>query len=141
MRALPLFLVILISGACGGSPAQPEALTATVQAVPDVVFRLGIGEAAVLPDGASQIIFVAVPEDSRCPAGAECVWQGNGRVRLHVRAGEAPATMLDLNTTLQPRETTVAGYTLRLEALDPYPTAGSSPAPDGYVAALLLTRG
>jgi hypothetical protein len=52
----------------GGSSGAPPVLPATVV--------LGVGDSVILPDG-SVLTFVEKLEDSRCPADAMCIWQGN----------------------------------------------------------------
>ena len=42
-------------------------------------FSLRIGRKVTLRDTELKIRFVSVIEDSRCPKGVNCVWQGNAR--------------------------------------------------------------
>jgi hypothetical protein len=60
--------------------------TANVQASIDNEFSLAIGQTAELTGGQITIQFEGVQEDSRCPRGATCVWQG--RVTSIVKVGE-----------------------------------------------------
>ena len=42
------------------------------------------GQKAVINSSGLEITFNRVLEDSRCPKGVECVWEGNGRVEISV---------------------------------------------------------
>jgi len=74
---LPAFLFAAVGG-CNGSEsaASPEVLEAATGAP----FVLAEGESV---DVAGRTLrFVDVIEDSRCPAGVTCVWEGRAKVRL-----------------------------------------------------------
>ena len=106
------------------------------------IFTIEVGE-VVLVDGTHVIVFFeGVLEDSRCPTGVECPWEGNAAVRFEVsldNAELAPQPIV-LNTALEPRQTDKFGVTIRLEGLDPYP-ADSEPTidPASYVAELAVS--
>ena len=83
-------------------------------------YRLVVGQ-SVLVDGQLLLGFTDVPEDSRCPANAYCVWQGNAEVTLSASFGRCVAVVFTLNTDLLPRDTVFAPYRIELVGLDPYP--------------------
>lgn len=76
------------------------------------------GESATVQD--LTIRFVEVPEDSRCPLGVTCVWEGNATVALETvyQGVEMPVA---LNTVSGSRSAVVGPYTIDLLRLDPYP--------------------
>ena len=39
-------------------------------------FELRIGEKASVAGGEVTLTFLAVPQDSRCPKGEQCIWRG-----------------------------------------------------------------
>ena len=47
-------------------------------------FELSLGQTVAIAGTAHRVTFEAVPEDSRCPTDAVCVWAGNARVSLRV---------------------------------------------------------
>jgi hypothetical protein len=102
-------------------------------------FDVGVGETAYIADTRFTIRVDAVPEDSRCPRDAVCVWAGNARVALTLReagkAGEA-----DVNSTLEPHAATLWGYTTQLVDVQPLPTAGKRISAQDYVIRLVVTR-
>jgi len=98
---------------------------------------------AVLPVGSAVMVgevsihFDRMTEDSRCPFGAVCVWEGNARIELTVSDGVDTA-VLGLNTNTPPTQELFGGFTIRLDQLDPYPSARYPTRPDRYVATLAV---
>ena len=84
------------------------------------------------------ITFHSVGEDSRCPKGAVCVWQGNARIVLQVAQQDTT-----VNTALEPKEVTYSGqdgfqYTIRLVSVSPYPNAGEEIKLEDYSIKLIV---
>jgi hypothetical protein len=130
MRSLPFILSALFFFSCESS----HHITALHFPL-DEEFRLQPGESMSIGDGAMLIKFKMLAEDSRCPEGAVCVWQGNARVILEVDRSE-----LALNTFLEPKQSTMNGYTIRLVDVDPYPKIGSSIPPGNYSIRIIVTK-
>ena len=85
-------------------------------------FQLAIGQRVELSDTALDIVFKGVTDDSRCPANARCVWQGEVTVDIELIGGDGSHLM----TMTQPglfydfsRES-YAGYEILFKVL-PYP--------------------
>jgi hypothetical protein len=117
-----------------------------VEPVPDVTasygenFDLRAGGTAALRDTPFSIRFERVVEDSRCPAGVNCVWAGEAVVRLHLRSG-ADSSTVDLRTTDGPnREGSLQTFRVRLIRVMPAPRDGVQIKPDQYVATLSIQR-
>jgi hypothetical protein len=102
-------------------------------------FDVRVGETAYLADTHLSIRVNAVPEDSRCPRDAVCVWAGNARVSLTRREG-SNADAVELNSTVEPRAVTRWGHTVQLIDVQPVPIAGQPIAAQEYVVRLLVTR-
>ncbi len=64
-------------------------------------------------------IKVVSVEDSRCPIGTQCVWAGNAKVRVRVTNARGVTQVFDLNTNIQPRTVTFAGYEIKLTNVNP----------------------
>lgn len=165
-RPLALTLILLALAGCGAAPRVPPrtgavATAAPAAATPEVLAVLPTGEPAALVAGAVgapfevplggqfaigdsglTVGFSAVAEDSRCPDGAQCLWQGRAVIALDVAAGDGPIERLTLGvpgglTPDAPEARAVGPYTLRLIDLAPYPAApGVEAGP--YVATLVL---
>ena len=102
-------------------------------------FDLRVSETAYIADTRLSIRADSVPEDSRCPENAVCVWAGNARVSLTLRDGTNTAAA-DLNTTLEPHAVTRWGYSVRLVDVRPNTRAGERIAAETYVIRLVVTR-
>ncbi|HEY0078798.1 MAG TPA: hypothetical protein VGB73_09155 [Pyrinomonadaceae bacterium] len=103
-------------------------------------FKLRLGQSAQVRGEDLKIEFVSVPEDSRCPTGVNCIWEGNGRVSLRLRKARRDAASVALNTTTEPRNASYMNYELRLVNLSPYPKANHPIDKKSYVATLLVRR-
>ncbi len=82
-----------------------------------------------------------VVADSRCPSDAVCVWAGEVELRLTVTASGADATSVNLR--LPEREdvsaqAVAAGYSIRLEQVDPEASLTSPPTAATYRAHLTV---
>ncbi|MGZ8378305.1 MAG: hypothetical protein ACXW0Z_13855 [Gemmatirosa sp.] len=82
--------------------------------------RVVHGQQAVL-DGQRLVVgFTDLLDDSRCPANAMCVWQGNAAVRLRLAVQGERATPV-LHTAQEPRTATIGSYSVELVNVEPYP--------------------
>lgn len=97
-------------------------------------FALKLGNHATLQGMDLTIVFRDVIEDSRCPEGAVCVWEGNAKIVLGVNQ-----TAIALNTTLEPKQVSYSAFVIRLLSLYPYPKFGQQIKKEDYVAALIVT--
>jgi hypothetical protein len=120
--------------ACGVSITTPTEPIVTV--VGDTTFVQLPVDSEVMVDAVS-IHFDRVTEDSRCPFGVTCVWAGNGRIELTVSDG-VDTQILGLNTDTPPTEGDFGGFTIRLDQLDPYPSAGRPTRPSSYAATIAV---
>ena len=110
------------------APVPSETAPAPREAALGAPLRLDVGEAVLV--GGHTLRFVEVTEDSRCPQGVTCVWEGRARVRLAVDDYSRELTvryagMRDGDTA----EWSVGGLTVVLDALTPYPGSGDDGAP------------
>ncbi|WP_412069909.1 hypothetical protein [Rubrivirga sp. IMCC43871] len=127
LRILPLAMLAFVVAACdSGSTYETVGAQAGQVAVP-------LGESANL-DGLT-LAFQAIAEDSRCPEGVDCVWEGRATVRLTVQGADHTLAIVD------PEREPDAGVrvgqrVLFAVALTPYPseTAPSSDRPVVTVA-------
>jgi hypothetical protein len=86
-----------------------------------------------------RIKFNSVQEDSRCPKGENCIWEGNARIELKVAIAGQKEALVQLNTSREPQEAVYQGYTIKLVSLNPYPGKKSISKPSHYVATLLVS--
>ncbi len=107
-------LVVLIACASGGVPL-------------DQSFKIKVGDTVRVADLGLQ--FTAVPSDSRCPPDVNCIWVGDGVVRLEVQRGKT-RKIVELHTH-GPRNASAFGYEVELRGLTRAP----------YTAELVVKRG
>ena len=101
------------------------------------------GQSSPLPDHPDDALsFVDVPQDSRCPIGVQCVWEGDGTVVLAVlTAGTSDTTRIELHTSSKfATQATYKDLNIRLQKLDPYPQKDMKIAPADYVTTLAIAR-
>jgi hypothetical protein len=125
--AIPM--TVLLAAACVG-PSTEVPL--------DQDFELALGRTVAIAGTPYQVTFEAVPEDSRCPIDAVCVWAGNARVSLRLTA-EGKDSSIALNTGSEPRSATAGNLRLELRALAPSPRAATPTPPGDYRATLRAT--
>lgn len=95
-------------------------------------FQLNFNQSAEIKNENLSIKFQQV-NDSRCPKGANCFWQGEGKVTLKVNS--TPFTI----STLTPSKDTL-GYTFTLLGLDPYPDISKSIKDEDYILKLKVSK-
>ena len=105
-------------------------------------FELRAGEQASISDGALLVEFVAVPQDSRCPKGEQCITAGKAVVRLEVTPRDGKPATVDLETGARSEsgESDVSGFRIVLLDLSPYPSAKRPIIFQDYLSKLSLHR-
>lgn len=104
-------------------------------------FTLRVGQTAVIAGEQLSVTFASVTEDSRCPTGVMCFWEGNAQIAVVVsKPRDEPETLL-LNTNSSfPTSGTYFGYSVTLVHLDPYPSANRPIPQRRYRATLVVTE-
>ena len=98
-------------------------------------FRLKYGQSVKLKNEPLTIKFKSIVEDSRCPTGAVCVWEGNAKIVIQVSQQD-----VELNSTFEPKEAIYQEYTIRLLAVNPYPKLNIELKPADYIITLIVTK-
>jgi hypothetical protein len=100
--------------------------------------ELRVSETSRLADQRTTITFVRVSDDSRCPTGVTCVWEGDAVAELTVETDGSPAAHVQLHANPRfAQDAAVHGLRIRLERLEPYPEA-DRPIPAGEYRVVLL---
>jgi hypothetical protein len=137
------FLIVIgcaLLGACSGKPAPGPsaaegALRSSTAALDDTV-TVRLGESAMTRDRSVRLGYVKLVSESRCPANAICVWQGDAAVQLEAEVvGVAVDTTI--HTALDPKVITIGANEISLLEVQPYPGTGASPTP-GYIVARIV---
>jgi hypothetical protein len=132
MKYIPFLFLIILLAACRKDSASPTEMIHSHLGEP---FDLKIGESVSIKNEQLNFQFVNVPEDSRCPLGAMCIWAGNASVVLKIFD-----VMDTVNTFLNPKGVQYHPYTITLIQLSPYPTIGVPRDTAQYVGQFIVTK-
>lgn len=101
-------------------------------------FDLHISEQSILHSKELKIEFLAVLEDSRCPEGADCLWEGNAKVRIRAEKNDGKFKIFELNTNLEPIKINFEDYEIRMITLAPIPKSNTEIKTENYTATFLI---
>ena len=124
------------------APAQASRApltAASANVTLDQPFELRVGRSATVAGEGLTVSFEAVPSDSRCPTGVQCVWAGNAVVQV-VLSKDGKAFGAELNTNLEPTSVDYLNYNVALVSLAPYPTSSGSIPQSQYRATFVVTK-
>jgi hypothetical protein len=125
-----LLALALLAAACSHAPTAPSAPIGTP-------FKIGVGQTVRLQSGL-ELGFDEVLEDSRCPADAVCVWAGTAKLKAWLSVN---GSRRDIELKTFPREAlAIDGFTIDVQALEPFPYSNVRIDKRGYVATLVVTR-
>lgn len=123
-----VLVLLVVAVACGSDVVAPgpgpDLALQTEQLAPlgDSV-TLEVGQTAIFDDRGVAVTFVRLVEDSRCPIGVTCVWEGDAAVLVRVDT-DAESTEEVLHTTLDPRTATIGAFVIELLEVLPHPVDG-----------------
>ncbi|MDH4131928.1 MAG: hypothetical protein OEW17_10535 [Gemmatimonadota bacterium] len=126
----------LATAACGDSTTVPGGSGGGANSN-ELVLTIG---QEVRVDSLLRLAATGVPQDSRCPLQAMCVWAGDGAVAIAYGLGMGPSYPDTLHTTLHPHSTNFSGYVITLVDLMPYPQRPGSIPADEYAVRLRVER-
>lgn len=102
-------------------------------------FTLAPGELATVQDTSVRIQFLAVANDSRCPADALCIHGGDALVQIRVR--DDRVNDYELHTGDSSRATvTHNGLRIALMQVQPYPFSSRTIGAEDYRATFTVSR-
>lgn len=136
MRLALVLLPILLLAGCGSDGGETDTRIAVPSSPVGHEYLLGFGETIRVSD--LLLEFTTLAEDSRCPASAMCVWEGNARVLVTATRGKT-TTVLGLNSNPQfPVRAEFEGYVIELRNVDPYPATPQLPRAQDYTLTLFV---
>lgn len=131
----------IMLAACASTPVDPAAPPASGEAALASEITLRVGQTMRIAATDLQLSFDRVVEDSRCPTGTECVWEGDAIVRVGLSTATKPNVTHDLHThDAGKRLVDFEGFRIRLIRLVPAPQANARPAAADYVATVTVER-
>lgn len=104
-------------------------------------FSLRIGESASIRGEELQIEFLEVTEDSRCPRGVTCIWEGRVSclVEITYRGSLDSVVLTEPGLTNFPPEQSFHEYKLAYH-IEPYPQVGAEIAENDYQLHLKISK-
>ena len=130
MRPTVFLAALAIAAACSSATTASDAPGGDAEQAAgklDDTLSVRLGETRATDGGRISIRFDSRVGDSRCPATAICVWQGDAHVKLTVAVG-GQARTAELHTGIEPRRFVADRYTLSLVGMTPYPGSGDQTA-------------
>ncbi|MFC1932604.1 hypothetical protein ACFLXU_03105 [Chloroflexota bacterium] len=104
-------------------------------------FSLRIGESASIRGEELQVRFLEVTEDSRCPTGVVCIWEGRvtGLLEITYRESLHRVELTEPGLTSWPPEYPFNEYKIAYH-VEPYPQAGTEIASEDYRMFLRISK-
>lgn len=131
-RLLGVGAVALLMACGSGTEPEVGPEGALVTAATEVT--LEYGQEIQLGGTIVRLVLADVPEDSRCPVDATCVWEGNAVVEVGVTVGSGPTVPLQMNSSLEPRFASWGEIGITLLELTPVPTSSTPIRMEDYAA-------
>ena len=129
---LPIILIGLgLSWGCAADLTGPEVGES---------FTLKLGQRITLELIETEVQFLLVAADSRCPRGAQCFWEGYAAAVFKITARDGDAVEHTLYPGVGSRGIVLDGSELVFLELKPYPELSRRIAPGDYQAVLVLRR-
>jgi len=104
-------------------------------------FSLRIGESANIRGEELQVRFLEVTEDSRCPTGVVCIWEGrvSGLVEITYQESLHRVELTEPGLTSWPPEYPFKEYMIAYH-VEPYPQAGAEITAEDYRLFLRISK-
>lgn len=134
-EAVALLLALMLSA---GSAASTSAAAAEPQRTR--TFDIRVGQTVSLAGYRMRVTLARVAEDSRCPEGVQCVWQGNVRLALRLTSPGFRSRAVSLNTANEPTRVSYRGNTLRIVSVRPPKREGQNIPQRRYRVTLEVSR-
>ncbi|MBI3932293.1 MAG: hypothetical protein HY317_02665 [Acidobacteria bacterium] len=133
-RAAVACAFVLVAAACEGeNPMAPK------DAEIGKPFDLKAGETALVAQASLRVGFTAVRNDSRCPIGVQCIWEGDAEVEVTLeKPPQAKETHLLHTSGRFEREVVYLGLKVALKDVLPYPREGVTIRAKEYRATILV---
>lgn len=90
--------------------------------------------------GQATLCFDSLINDSRCPEGAICCWEGNAEIRMKLSIIGIGYQFAELNTNVLPTDTTIDHLNIALISLTPYPSINKTIKPQDYKVKLSVAN-
>jgi len=106
-------------------------------------FTLKVNQIAEMASANVEIKLTNISEDSRCPIGVECIWQGQVSLYLNLVKNNADIGNFILTSRSGDKELmskVIDGYDISVVKVEPYPIKGQKLSLSDYTATLDITN-
>lgn len=110
----------------------------------DKTFTLGrestfrMNELSTSSDGKYTLLITDI-QDSRCPKGVECIWQGEVVVKGEFTANGNKSTF-EVHSVVKDQNKQPEGYNIQITDARPYPVYGRNNNPESLIVTLLINK-
>jgi len=102
---------------------------------------LAFHDCLAAPDKKFNICLDSIVNESRCPIGLECFWEGMATVKFKFQSYQNAPEYFNLSTAINTENKTILpGYSIKLVGLEPYPSKDYNIKKEEYKAKLLITK-
>ncbi len=129
---IALLAALLLLAGCARSPGE-------ISASPGQQFTLAPGQTASIAGEPLKIRFVEVVNDSRCPSGVTCIWEGQASCLVELTYQDSMTSLVLTQRGSGKAATDFKDYNLEFE-VQPYPEAGKTIAKQDYRLQMVVTR-
>ena len=131
-----VFLLAAILASCAQDPIISPKVSLNEQ------FTIKAGRQVVIKGEKLSVRFSSVQNESRCPTGVQCVWEGNAAISIEVskKRKKSAQAILNTNTAIQPNELAYKKYRIKLLGLNPYPRIDEKIEAIDYEAVMIVTK-
>jgi hypothetical protein len=133
-----LFLCLLAAAAVYGCAAARTRAGGSVSEQTRT-YEFKVGEEKAVAGADFTVLLAAVPEDSRCPEGVNCIWAGSVAAEL-VFCGPKSEKTARLHTNSPPRVLKYRGRYFRLVKVAPKKVEGQEIKPSDYAVTLEVSK-
>ena len=133
-----VLILILVSG-CAKQIPQEAVITTSL----DSPFQLKINQIAFIESENLKIKFLNITEDSRCPSGVVCFWEGQATVVVNILRNNQNIGDFSLTSRAAHKDLAVKnfdGYSIELMKVEPYPKATQKIEFSDYTIIFVVSR-
>ena len=90
-----------------------------------------------------KVKFLNVIEDSRCPAGVTCIWEGQVKITVNIIKNDQSLGNFVLTSRDEQQDMAIQtfdGHSIQVVRVDPYPTSGKKILPSDYLATFVISE-
>jgi len=137
---LILAVTLLLMTSCDTKKAQEEDTGSYNNVQFDAPFKMTQKKGVQFENDDLKIIFDNVSEDSRCPEGTTCVWEGQVKVNLTIKTknGSEQIEILRKGKQKENAIQQIGEHTIYLMAVNPYPKDGEKIAQEDYKITMVV---